>query len=277
MSDEVDFVSGKTRVFGIVGDPIEQVRSPEMITAELRRRGQDAVLIPIHVLPQDFDAVLPAVMKIRNLGGLVFTIPYKARALALADEIGDQARVVGATNAMARRSDGRWLADIFDGIGCVEAFRRRGFSFSGRSICLIGAGGAGSAIAIAVAGEHPAAIRLFDVDDARARVLADKVHRVSPRTDVEVGPPTIAHVDILMNATPVGMLDDQRMPIEVSSIPPDVIVFDAIVKPERTKLLGLAEGCGCRTVRGREMMRGQIAKVVDFFGLPESPAKQPAA
>jgi len=270
MSDQVDYVSGKTRVLGIVGDPIEQVRSPEMVTAELRRRNLDAVLIPIHVLPDDFDQVLPEIMKIRNLDGLVFTIPFKARALALAHEIGAQARVVGAINAMTRLAGGRWAGDIFDGIGCVEAFRRRGFSFSGRRVCLIGAGGAGSAIGIAMAYENPSAVRLFDVDEARAQNLAGKIRRVSPGTDVEVGSPTAQNIDVLMNATPVGMLGDQRLPIEASSIPPDVIVFDAIVKPEQTRLLALAQDCGCHRVYGREMMRGQIAKIVDFFGFPES-------
>ena len=77
MDDQVDYVSGKTRVFGIVGDPIEQVRSPEMITAEMTRRGHDAVLVPMHVLQADFDDVLPRILRLRNLGGLVFTIPYK--------------------------------------------------------------------------------------------------------------------------------------------------------------------------------------------------------
>jgi shikimate dehydrogenase len=65
MDDQVDYVSGKTRVFGIVGDPIEQVRSPEIITAELKRRGYDAVLVPVHVLPGDFDDVLPRLMRVR--------------------------------------------------------------------------------------------------------------------------------------------------------------------------------------------------------------------
>jgi len=68
------------------------------------------------------------------------------------------------------------------------------------------------------------------------------------------------------------MLGDPRMPIEVESLPRDLVVLDAIVKPEKTRLLALAEACGCRTVYGREMMRGQISKIVDFFGFPSVPA-----
>jgi shikimate dehydrogenase len=72
-------------------------------------------------------------------------------------------------------------------------------------------------------------------------------------------------VDILINATPVGMLDDARLPLALDLLPPGLVVMDAIVKPERTPLLALAEQCGCTTIRGREMMRGQIARMVDFF------------
>ncbi len=263
--DEVDYVSGKTRVFGIVGHPIEQVRSPEMFTAEFRRRGHDAILVPLHVLPDDFDAALPQLLRLQNLGGLVFTIPFKVRACALADELGDQARVVGAINALTKGDDGRWRADIFDGLGCVEAFRRRQIPLAGKRVMLLGAGGAGSAIAVAVGYERPASLRVFDVDPGRAEALAGKVARTNPGAHVEAGPRIVEGIDILVNASPVGMLGDARLPMAVTTLPRELVVLDAIVKPERTPLLVLAEHCGCTTVFGREMMRGQISRMADFF------------
>jgi shikimate dehydrogenase len=263
--DQVDYVSGRTRVFGIVGHPIEQVRSPEMITAELTGRGHDAVLVPLHVLPDAFDAVLPQLLHVQNLGGLVFTIPYKVRACALADELLPQARIVGAINALGRGRDGRWRAEIFDGLGCVEAFRRRGIALRGRRVMLLGAGGAGSAIAAAVAAEQPAALRIFDVDGARASSLADRLADAHPGTEIHAGPPTLEGIEVLLNASPVGMLADARLPFEIARMSRELVVFDAIVKPERTPLITLAEASGCTTVFGREMMRGQIARMVDFF------------
>ena len=258
-TDQVDYVSGKTRVFGIVGHPIEQVRSPEIITAELVRRGHDAVLVPMHVLPEHFDEALPQILRLQNLGGLVFTIPFKARATALAHELGAQARTLGVINALGRTQDGRWRGDIFDGLGCVEAFRRRGLPLAGKRVMLIGAGGAGSAIAGAVAAERPASLSIYDADAARAGALAAKVGATHAQAA------TIEGIDVLMNATPVGMLDDPRLPIADAALPARLVVFDAIVKPATTPLLALAESCGCVTVRGREMMLGQIAKIVDFF------------
>ena len=265
MQDEVDYVSGRTRLFGIVGHPIEQVRSPEMITAEMKGRGHDAVLVPMHVLPEDFETLLPQLMRMRNVDGLVFTIPYKARAVALADELGEQAQIVGAINTLRRAADGTWHGEIFDGIGCAEAFRRRGIPLAGKNVMLIGAGGAGSAIAVAVGFEKPRSLTIFDVDNARAETLARKVADASPGVRVVGGDATIEGMDVLMNATPIGMLDDARLPLAIDALRKDLVVFDAIVKPERTPLIALAQRTGCTTVLGREMMRGQIARMVDFF------------
>ncbi|HQR10775.1 MAG TPA: shikimate dehydrogenase [Casimicrobiaceae bacterium] len=265
MPEEVDYVSGKTRLFGIVGHPIEQVRSPEMFTAEFRRRGRDAVLVPLHVLPDEFDAVLPQLLRLQNLDGLVFTIPFKVRACGFADQLGGQARVVGAINALARSADGRWRGDIFDGLGCVEAFRRREIGFAGKHVMLLGAGGAGSAIAVAVGFEQPVSLRIYDVDAQRARALAARVAQANPDVRVESGSPTTEGIDVLLNASPVGMLGDARLPFDIDRLPPSVVVFDAIVKPERTPLLTLAEERGCVVVYGREMMRGQMSRMIDFF------------
>lgn len=262
--DEVDYVSGRTRLYGIVGDPIVQVRSPEMITAELVGRGVDAVLVPLHLRPDAFERGIAGLMALENLDGLVFTIPYKARAIGLATTLGPQAQRVGAINALARRPDG-WHGEIYDGLGCVEAFRRRGIAIRGKRVQLIGAGGAGAAIGVAVAGEHPAVLRLHDLDPARVQALAAKVRDVDPHVVVESGPARVEDVDILMNASPVGMLDDARLPLVVDRLPAGLVVFDAVVKPETTPLLALAQAQGCPTVRGREMMLGQIARMVDGF------------
>ncbi|MFO1397643.1 MAG: shikimate dehydrogenase [Burkholderiales bacterium] len=264
-TDQVDYVSGRTRLFGIVGHPIEQVRSPEMITAELVARGHDAVLVPLHVMPDDFDACLPQLLRVRNLGGLVFTIPFKVRACALADALGAQAHVVGAINALARAADGRWRGEIFDGLGCVEALRRRGVALRDRRVMLVGAGGAGSAIAAAVASERPASLTVFDIDGERARLTAQRVADAHPGVAAHAGAPRVRDVDVLINASPAGMLDDARLPFPIDAIAPGVAVLDAVVKPERTPLLALAERSGCVVVRGREMMHGQIARMVDFF------------
>jgi len=263
--DQVDFLNGKTRLFGIVGDPIEQVRSPEMITWEMQQRGMNAILVPLHVRACDFDEVMSQILRLQNLDGLVFTIPFKAKALAFAQALGPQATQVGAINALARHPQGHWVGEIFDGLGCVEAFRQRGLALRDKRVQLIGLGGAGAAIAAAVAGEQPALLQLFDLDNERSERVAALVRRISPATQVVIAAPSVQGMDVLMNASPVGMLSDTRLPLAACELPANMVVFDAIVKPEQTPLLQLAEACGCMVVRGREMMRGQIARMVDYF------------
>lgn len=263
--EEVSFLNGKTRLYGIVGDPIEQVRSPEMVTYELQCRGINAVLLPIHIPAADFDEVLPSLLRIKNLDGLIFTIPFKARAMRFATHVGAQAQAIGAINVIARRVDGSYAGDIFDGSGCVEAFRRRSYRFKDQNVMLIGLGGAGSAICAAVAAEEPTSMRIFDLDSARCERMAETVRRICPATSITIGDPDVRGIDILLNASPVGMLGDARLPLAANGFDKNLIVFDAIVKPEQTPLLALAESCGCRVVRGREMMRGQISKIVDYF------------
>ena len=266
--NQVDFVNGKTRVYGIVGDPIEQVRSPEMVTWEMQKRDHNAVLIPMHIARDEFDTVMPQIMRMRNLDGLIFTIPFKAQAIALAKTLGPQASQIGAINALKKHSNGAWSGEIFDGMGCVEAFKQRGITLQDKRLQLIGLGGAGSAICVALAYEKPKLLRLFDINAQTTERMAKMVNTISPQTVVEVGLPLAEGIDILLNASPVGMLSDARLPLAVQQFKKELIVFDAIVMPENTPLLSLAQDCGCQVVRGREMMLGQISKIVDYFFAP---------
>ena len=266
--NQVDFVNGKTRVYGIVGDPIEQVRSPEMVTWEMQKRDHNAVLIPMHIARDEFDTVIPHIMRMRNLDGLIFTIPFKAQVIALAKTLGPQASQIGAINALKKHSNGAWSGEIFDGMGCVEAFKQRGITLQDKRLQLIGLGGAGSAICVALAYEKPKLLRLFDINPQTTERMAKMVNTISPQTVVEVGLPLAEGIDILLNASPVGMLSDARLPLAVEQFKKELIVFDAIVMPENTPLLSLAQDCGCQVVRGREMMLGQISKIVDYFFAP---------
>jgi len=263
--DEVSFVDGKTRLFGIVGDPIVQVKSPEMVTYEMQKRGYHAILIPLHIEQADFERTMPEILRLQNLDGLIFTVPFKARAIQYAQQLGPQAQALGVINTLVKKSDGQWLGEMFDGMGCVESFRRKNIPLKGQRIMMMGLGGAGSAIAAAVAAEHPQSMRIFDLDAARYQRMKAIIQNISPAMHVSVGAPIVEGMDVLINATPVGMLEDTRMPIDVQQLPSSLSVFEIIVKPENTPLLKLALASGCQVIRGREMMQGQISRIVDFF------------
>ena len=144
-------LTGATRLYAIVGDPVAQVRSPEVFTARFAADGIDAVLIPVHVPAADFDAIAPALLAIGNVDGVLVTIPFKARIVPHATRLGPAAQCIGAANALRREADGTWTGEMFDGVGFVRGAQHKGERLHGRRVVLFGAGGAGSAIAYALA------------------------------------------------------------------------------------------------------------------------------
>ena len=119
-------INGATRLYVIVGDPIVQVKSPELYCELFAAAGMNAVMIPMHVLPERFDLTMTALMGIENLDGLIVTVPYKGRAAPFATRLGTTASRVGALNALRREADGTWTGDMFDGAGFVRGAETKG-------------------------------------------------------------------------------------------------------------------------------------------------------
>jgi shikimate dehydrogenase len=263
-------VSGATRLLGIIGDPIRQVRSPETFNPQLAAAGHDTLLVPIHIEAATFDAAIGGVMAIANLDGLVVTMPFKGPIMAHLTRISDRARQVGAVNAARRTSDGGWEGDMFDGVGLVGAVQGLGIDLPGLRVGLLGAGGAGSAIAFALAASGVAKLSIVDRTAGRAEALARRVaaaHGPLPDT----GSFAIGDVDLLINATPIGMKPDDGTPLDVSGLTPSTSIVDIVTRPEGTPLLAAAARAGCRHAGGAAMVAAQTAAIIEFFGL--APAK----
>jgi len=260
-------LSGDTRLFTIVGDPIAQVGSPRLFNACFRRRGARAVLFPSHVTAEGLPAVLAGLRRLNNLDGIVVTIPHKIALMDHADRIEANAARVGAVNAVRREADGTLVADNFDGEGCMRGLEEAGGSVAGRRVLLVGAGGAGSAIAHAVADRGPARLRIHDVHAARLDRLMNSLAAAHPAVDVDAGPPAPEDCHIVINATPLGMDKDDPHPVDPERIRPGATVVDAILKPPVSPLLRAAEARGCTVLPGLTMLAGQVEAVADFFGV----------
>lgn len=261
----VDYVSGRTRLYGIVGHPIAQARSPQTVTFELRRRGIDAVLVPMDIAPAVLDDVLPQLMKLGNLDGLVVTVPHKVRVVPHLARIGPMSKLCGGVSILARCRGDEWIGEMFDGIGCVAAIERRGMSVAGLSTQVLGAGGAGAAIAFELARHAVAAVRLVDPRQGRAAALQAAIAAAFPAVKVSVGASRLDDIDLLINATPIGMLNAAAKPISDDRIPARVAVLDAVMDPDQTLLLKIAEESGCLAIRGREMLDSQLVDACDFL------------
>jgi shikimate dehydrogenase len=262
-------MTGRTRLYAIVGDPIEQVRSPQVYCAEFAKAGVDAVLVPMHISADEIHDVLPALLRLKNLDGVLVTSPFKADAMAVADDVHPRARRVGAVNALRRDAAGRWFGDMFDGEGFVRGMLARGHTVRGRHALVLGCGGAGSAIAGALIDAGVADITVFDPDAERARHAADALSTTSGACRVTAGSASAAGKDLIVNASTVGMRESDGMPAEFGPLNADVLVGDVVLRPEDrpTALVAHAKQCGCAVVTGVDMHGGQVDAILDFFGI----------
>jgi shikimate dehydrogenase len=263
----LQLVDGATRLFGIIGDPISQVKSPTVFNTIFRKLDKNAVMVPIHIAVENFDAGIRGLKAVANLDGILVTLPYKSTVINYVDRVLPAAQRIGAVNALRRDRDGLWSGDMFDGQGFIGGVRAAGMDPKGRAIMLIGAGGAGSAIADALAEATAKSITIYDKVEGKAPSLAARVMKAHPRCHVQASSPTIKGIDILINATPVGMAPGDGMPVELGGLKQDLFVADIVPKPDITPLLARARESGCKTMSGQAMVAGQADAILQFFGI----------
>ena len=273
MSDAVK-ISGATRLFAIIGDPIAQVRSPAVYTERFAREDIDAVMIPVHVPAARFDAIVPALFGIANLDGVVVTVPFKARMLPFANRLGATAACIGALNALRREADGTWSGDMFDGEGFVQGAQCKGLRLEGRRVALFGAGGAGSAIACALARAGVASIALIDPDEARAHRLTTRLGTAFPSVAFACADAVPDGSDMIVNATPVGMNDADGLPGAIAGLGPDAVIGDVVIREAPTPIIRLAQRERVPYVTGLDMHAGQADALMGFLAPSRAPYSQ---
>ena len=259
-----DSYSGATRVVFIAGDPIAQVKSPHGMTEALRARGTDAIVVPAHVKPVDLAAFFAMAERMPNVDGIIVTVPHKFDAARLCARVTPRARSIGAANVVRRGADGRWEGDMCDGEGYVAGLRTAGCDPHGRRTLLVGAGGAGSAIAHALVDAGVASLALHDADDARREALAAKLRAYGPVAPT-VGSIDPSGFDLVINATPMGMRPDDPLPVEVARLASNIFVGDVVTMPPVPPLIAAARAHGCGTMTGAGMFEATRERMLSFY------------
>ena len=254
-------LSGATRLVPIVGDPIAQVKSPAGVTAAFEARGENIVCVPMQIAPGDFGGFIAAIRTLRNCIGLIITVPHKFAAFSACDTTSDRARFLGSVNTIRRRADGRLHGDMFDGLGLVAACREKGCVFEGRHVLLLGAGGAGTAIAHAIAGAGVSSLAIADIDHGRRDDLVGRL--AGAGMPVTPAGEAASDCDILVNATPLGMRLGDPLPIPQASLHPRMFVADVVTEPDPSPLIAAARALGCRTSTGGDMFERVRDLMVD--------------
>jgi len=266
----VTHIEGTTRLYGLVGDPLTTAKSPELLNRLFAERGVDAVCIPFQVEADDLSAFVTGARAMKNLAGVLVTMPHKQRMMAFVDDLHPTARQVGALNVIRCLDDRRWVGANFDGVGCVLGMQWEGNHPGNKSVLLVGAGGAGRAIAFAVGSAGARSLAIFDVDERRAEDLAESV-AAATGCPTHVSAPDPHGYNIVINATPLGMKFDDPMPVDPNRLEADSTVVDIITSPEPTPLCRAARDRGCRTQSGRPMHEGQAVHALRFLGFDYVP------
>ncbi|WP_019411113.1 shikimate dehydrogenase family protein [Pseudomonas psychrophila] len=259
--------TGNTRIFAVVGDPVKQVKAPQLLNKVFTEEGVDALMIAVHARPEQLATVIRGLQAMENFSGMLITIPYKFAACEFADEVSLAVQVSGSTNAMRRNEQGVWVADNFDGTGFVLGMQRKGHELAGKRVLMAGGGGAGSSIAAALL--HAGIDRLYlqEPDTAKAMELLARLEQHWPGRCEVAQPQHLSAVDVVINATPLGLSDEDPLPIDIANLSAGTLVADIIMQPVETRLLREAHAAGHPVQPGSYMLNEQLGCYKTFFGL----------
>lgn len=261
-------ITGHTRLYGILADPVAQVKTPQVMAEVFARHGVDGVLVPMQVAPDGLRQVVDGLRRMKNFGGFIATMPHKPAMLGLCDVIeGDGARI-GAVNCVRREDDGRMVGAMLDGIGFVTGLRQAGIDPSGRRILLAGAGGAASAIAFALAEAGAEALTILNRTAEKAEDLAARVASAYPScvTNGTGAAGDVGGYDLIANATSAGLRAGDPLPLPVEALHAGQVVAEAIMEPAETPLLAEARARGATVHPGLPMLRCQIELMARHMG-----------
>ena len=258
-------ISGKTRLCGIIGDPIEHTMSPVMHNAAFRQMGVDYLYVPFKVKQGELAKAIDGVRAL-NIRGLNVTIPHKVAVIQFLDKLDHLAERIGAVNTIVN-NDGVLMGYNTDGAGFLQALLEGGIEPQEKKVVILGAGGASRAISFSLAdrGAHLVILnRALELDWAEE--LASRISQTFSKEveALELNRENLARVldraNIVVNATSVGMTPNiDETPVTSDLLKPDLTVFDIVYNPIKTRLLREAEAAGARTISGLDMLVWQGA------------------
>ena len=269
---------------GVFGDPVEHSLSPQIQNAALKHCKIDMRYARFHILPDELREAIELICKLEFIG-VNLTIPHKIAAPGLLDSSDDDVKRIGAANVV-KREDGKLRGFNTDGRGFARAVREE-FSVDLRDlrVLVLGAGGAARAIALQCAKENSERLVIANRSLEKAQKLADELRDffagpkvLGPVARLQAVPLEeaairfqIANVDLIINATPVGLNRGDPSPIPARLLAPHLMIYDTIYSAERTPLVSAALEAGARAINGLSMLLHQGALAFEIWFQREAP------
>jgi shikimate dehydrogenase len=270
-------ISGKTRVCGVIGNPIEHSLSPIMHNAAFQALGWDYVFLAFKVKPARIPDAING-MRALNIRGLNVTMPHKNTVMANLDRVDLSAQIISSVNTILNRENLLFGFNT-DGVGAVKALKENGVELKGRKVLLLGAGGAARAIGYSMAKEGDE-LAVLNRTTKQAQSLAKLLEKLANKkiaygslsqSDIQKN---IQDADIIINATSVGMKPHQdESPIPAKLLRPNLSVMDIVYNPLETKLAKEAKAAGAKVVSGVEMLIYQGAASFEIWTGKSAPVE----
>jgi shikimate dehydrogenase len=263
-------LTGKGKVAGIIGWPVTHSLSPVLHGHWLKEYGIDGAMVPLAARSEDFAAVIDGIRR-AGFKGVNVTVPHKEAAFSLSHRLDAAAQAAGAANLLVFH-DAEIQGRNTDSHGLAESLRENIGSLAGKSVVLLGAGGAARGAVLALEMLGAASIHLLNRDAKRALSLAESL---APQVKAAVRPGGLddwsrvaGEAALLVNSTSAGMANNPPLAIDLALLPQSVAVCDIVYNPLETKLLKDAAARGLKTIDGLGMLMHQAAPSFEaFFGV----------
>jgi shikimate dehydrogenase len=260
-------ISGHTKPFAVLGHPIGHTLSPIMHNSSIASLGMDAIYLAFDAPPAKLMDILKS-MRDMGFGGVNLTVPLKEVAFRGVEQLDESAKIAGSVNTIEFLENGEMCGHSTDGFGFVTAIREAfDTTPAGKSIFVLGCGGAGRAVAITCAAEGAAKIILSDIDDSRAAKVAEEIKEMFPTVEVESAGSDKADwikaaeaVELIIQATPVGMKPEDTPLLTSTAFSKDQMLFDLIYMYPKTGIMSEAAAAGAKTANGLGMLLHQGAR-----------------
>jgi len=264
-------LTGAGKIAGVVGWPVRHSLSPLLHGYWLNELKVDGALVPLGVPREDFART---VLALRRAGftGVNVTVPHKEAAFALAHVTDAAAEMAGAANLLVFHTDGRIEGRNTDATGLRESLREEIGSLQGKSVLLLGAGGAARGALLALNELGAARVHILNRHADKAAMLA---RALKPALQSELLPESLAHwskvagtADLVVNTTSAGMKGHAPLALDLTALRDTAVVLDIVYNPLETELLKQAKARGLKTIDGLGMLMHQAAPSFEaFFGV----------
>jgi shikimate dehydrogenase len=253
-------ITGRTKIVGIIGYPVEHTLSPPMHNAAFESLGLDYCYVPFLVHPDELETAVRSVRAL-HLCGVNVTVPYKERVMPLLDEINEEAAFIGAANTIVN-SGGRLAGHNTDGRGFMRSLSESGVIVEDKNIAIIGAGGAARAIGYYLC-QKAGTLSIYGRTIERAEKLVQDLNKIKKSVHTLQDLSSIGTFQIIINATPVGLKKDDQLLIDIALLRPEQTVCDLIYRD--TALLIESSKKGCAVLNGFGMLLWQGVYAFELF------------